>query len=99
MGEKVWKKGKCFKIPLLKTKMASYSILYCSVRYLSAVIISDLNAATLKFRSYIYGFDQNGWQCKLASLKVQNCSFSNFAKASKRQNTKQLLSFKELKNT
>ena len=41
-GEKVCKKGKYKKIPLLKTKLATYSILQCSVRYISALIISDL---------------------------------------------------------
>ena len=41
-GEMVWKKGNCIKHPLSKTKMAIHSILECSVRYCSAVIISKL---------------------------------------------------------
>ena len=41
-GEKVLEKGKCIKIHLLKSKMAIYSILYCSVIYFKAVIFSKL---------------------------------------------------------
>ena len=38
-GEKIWKKG---NVSFIKTKMAIYSILYCSVMYFNAVIISKL---------------------------------------------------------
>ena len=42
MGKRFGNKENVSKIPLLKTKMAIYSIPKCSVRYFSAVIISEL---------------------------------------------------------
>ena len=66
--EKVLKKGKCIKIHLLKTKMAIYSVLYCSVMYF---INQQVNAATVKFRKFRIE--------PVASLKIEQ--FPNYKTA------------------
>ena len=51
-GEKVFKKGKCIKIPLLKTKMAIYSIKKGKCIKIHLLKTKMDNAATVKFRKF-----------------------------------------------
>ena len=70
-GGKVLKKGKCIKIHLLNTKMAIYSILYCSFVYFNAVIISEL-MRPLKFGivpvASLSCLEQNPWMSPIDSM-------------------------------